>query len=168
MNKSIQFVRFTITLNAYDCLSDLAEKYPTWSVQKQKDYAYKSLKYRFQYLEQYPGLQLTLDKPNYYGICELQITYPTNIDRELLKYCKNIAIPIQKITSYADGNKEKFNLYVKAMHEWEKKKKNNKKLRKEDFLKDLNISRSTFFRYQKIYEELTEAQKENIIQQVGD
>ena len=42
------------------------------------------------------------------------------------------------------------------------------KLRKEDFLKDLNISRSTFFRYQKIYEELTEAQKENIIQQVGD
>lgn len=56
----------------------------------------------------------------------------------------------------------------KAMHEWEKKKKNNKKLRKEDFLKDLNISRSTFFRYQKIYEELTEAQKENIIQQVGD
>ena len=54
------------------------------------------------------------------------------------------------------------------MHEWEKKKKNNKKLRKEDFLKDLNISRSTFFFYQKIYEELTEAQKENIIQQVGD
>ena len=47
-------------------------------------------------------------------------------------------------------------------------KKNNKKLRKEDFLKDLNISRSTFFRYQKIYEKLTEAQKENIIQQVGD
>lgn len=45
------------------------------------------------------------------------------------------------------------------MHEWEKKKKNNKKLRKEDFLKDLNISRSTFFLYQKIYEELTEAQK---------
>lgn len=107
-------------------------------------------------------------KPDEYGQCKLQITYPTNIDRELLKYCKNIAIPIQKITSYADGNKEKFNLYVKAMHEWEKKKKNNKKLRKEDFLKDLNISRSTFFRYQKIYEELTEAQKENIIQQVGD
>ena len=115
-----------------------------------------------------PGLQFTLSEPDEYGQCKLQITYPTNIDRELLKYCKNIAIPIQKITSYADGNKEKFNLYVKAMHEWEKKKKNNKKLRKEDFLKDLNISRSTFFRYQKIYEELTEAQKENIIQQVGD
>ena len=129
MNKSIQFVKFTTTLNAYDCLDELAEEH---------------------------------------GQCKLQITYPTNIDRELLKYCKNIAIPIQKITSYADGNKEKFNLYVKAMHEWEKKKKNNKKLRKEDFLKDLNISRSTFFRYQKIYEELTEAQKENIIQQVGD
>ena len=66
------------------------------------------------------------------------------------------------------GKEEKINLYVKTMNEWKKKKKNNKKLRKEDFLKDLNISRSTFFRYQKIYEELTEAQKENIIQQVGD
>ena len=155
MNKSIQFVKFTTTLNAYDCLDELAEEHYKWTEQKLKNYAYKRLKCRFHYLEQYPGLQFTLSEP-------------TNIDRELLKYCKNIAIPIQKITSYADGNKEKFNLYVKAMHEWEKKKKNNKKLRKEDFLKDLNISRSTFFRYQKIYEELTEAQKENIIQQVGD
>ena len=43
-----------------------------------------------------------------------EITYPTDIDRELLKYCKNIAIPIQKITSYADGNKEKFNLCCRA------------------------------------------------------
>ena len=168
MNKSIQFVKFTTTLNAYDCLDELAEEHYKWTEQKLKNYAYKRLKCRFHYLEQYPGLQFTLSEPNEYGQCKLQITYPTNIDRELLKYCKNIAIPIQKITSYADGNKEKFNLYVKAMHEWAKKKKNNKKLRKEDFLKDLNISRSTFFRYQKIYEELTEAQKENIIQQVGD
>ena len=164
MNKSIQFVKFTTTLNAYDCLDELAEEHYKWTEQKLKNYAYKRLKCRFHYLEQYPGLQFTLSEPDEYGQCKLQITYPTNIDRELLKYCKNIAIPIQKITSYADGNKEKFNLYVKAMHEW----KNNKKLRKEDFLKDLNISRSTFFRYQKIYEELTEAQKENIIQQVGD
>ena len=156
MNKSIQFVKFTTTLNAYDCLDELAEEHYKWTEQKLKNYAYKRLKCRFHYLEQYPGLQFTLSEPNEYG------------QWELLKYCKNIAIPIQKITSYADGNKEKFNLYVKAMHEWEKKKKNNKKLRKEDFLKDLNISRSTFFRYQKIYEELTEAQKENIIQQVGD
>ena len=100
MNKSIQFVKFTTTLNAYDCLDELAEEHYKWTEQKLKNYAYKRLKCRFQY-----------------GQCKLQITYPTNIDRELLKYCKNIAIPIQKITSYADGNKEKFNLYVKAMHE---------------------------------------------------
>ena len=89
MNKSIQFVKFTTTLNAYDCLDELAEEHYKWTEQKLKNYAYKRLKCRFHYLEQYPGLQFTLSEPDEYGQCKLQITYPTNIDRELLKYCNS-------------------------------------------------------------------------------
>lgn len=91
------------------------------------------MKCRFHYLEQYPGLQFTLSEPDEYGQCKLQITYPTNIDRELLKYCKNIAIPIQKITSYADGNKEKFNLYVKQCMNGKRRKKTIKNYVKKIF-----------------------------------
>lgn len=34
MNKSIQFVKFTTTLNAYDCLDELAEEHYKWTEQK--------------------------------------------------------------------------------------------------------------------------------------
>ena len=47
MNKSIQFVKFTTTLNAYDCLDELAEEHYKWTEQKLKNYAYKRLKCRF-------------------------------------------------------------------------------------------------------------------------
>ena len=67
MNKSIQFVKFTTTLNAYDCLDELAEEHYKWTEQKLKNYAYKRLKCRFHYLEQYPGLQ--------FGACSTHCHY---------------------------------------------------------------------------------------------
>ena len=73
MNKSIQFVKFTTTLNAYDCLDELAEEHYKWTEQKtEKIMPINAWNVVFTILSNIPGLQFTLSEPDEYGQCKLQ------------------------------------------------------------------------------------------------